>query len=87
MLFDCGVLHLFYSFYMHFSVSQMLLQVSPFFLSIISLVLQITGLTFSSVDPDFIYVQGVDYEVNVYVIIYPIEFADVSRAFVMDVPC
>ena len=27
------------------------------------LILQITGLAFSSTDPDYIYIQGVDYEV------------------------
>lgn len=32
-------------------------------LTLLSLLLQITGLAFSSIDPDYIYIQGVDYEV------------------------
>ncbi|XP_073314441.1 uncharacterized protein [Primulina huaijiensis] len=32
---------------------------------------EITGLAFSSVDPDHIYVQGVDYEVSTFVIDLP----------------
>lgn len=29
------------------------------------MLLQITGLAFSSVDPEYVYVQGVDYEVTI----------------------
>jgi hypothetical protein len=32
-------------------------------ITLMSLLLQITGLAFSSIDPDHIYIQGVDYEV------------------------
>lgn len=32
----------------------------------IARILQITGLAFSSVDPSYIYVQGVDYEVKMF---------------------
>lgn len=29
------------------------------------MLLQITGLAFSSIDPEYVYVQGVDYEVTI----------------------
>lgn len=40
-----------------------LLNFSMVEITLMSLLLQITGLAFSSIDPDHIYIQGVDYEV------------------------
>lgn len=43
--------------------ASLLNLISKVEITLVSLLLQITGLAFSSIDPDHIYIQGVDYEV------------------------